>query len=168
MFDSEDVFEEVLGKHLSRLHAFALFVACDRRVDAETLLSRAVAGAFEHYLDGLEPAHALDRAMMNEALASSEPRGTPRPDPPAFTPAAMLLIGRIDSGSLRRAAARVPAAARVAIWLVVVERRSYAEVAKLLGLDRETLCALLEWRDTMIGELLGEVGRGAPRSASVD
>jgi DNA-directed RNA polymerase specialized sigma24 family protein len=163
--DSGFVFEEVLGRRLPGIYAFALFVTGDRGDRAETLLIATVEQAFERHLGGEDASDALDRSFVTEAWRIPGPRATRPIQPLRPTTQDLRAITSLEPAALRQAALRVPVPARLAIWLVVVERRSYAEVTRILGVDRDTLSDLLAWRDAMIGLALAET-RGSDGHAS--
>jgi DNA-directed RNA polymerase specialized sigma24 family protein len=150
LFSGGDVFEEALSERLARLHSFALFIACDDARLAEDLLIRAVGHAFERYLKGTSPGHALDRSLIEEAAPWREKRVSDASPTLERVSASRLTIQDGEAGALRRAAAAMPPLARVAVWLVVVERRTYAETERLLNVDRDELVRLLSWRDRML------------------
>lgn len=156
MFSGGDVFEEALSERLARLHAFALFIACDDARLAEDLLTRAVGHAFERYLKGTSPGHALDRSLIEEAAPWRE-KSVARASPTLESVStSRLAIQDAEAGALRRAAAAMPPLARVAVRLVVVERRTYVETERLLGVNRDELVRLLSWRDRMILAVIGD------------
>jgi DNA-directed RNA polymerase specialized sigma24 family protein len=155
-FDSGFVFEEVLSRRLTGLYGFALFVTGGRPDRAEALLLDVVERAFERHLDGEDAAAALDRSLVTEAVRAPEPVTSSSNYQFRPTPGDLRTIPSIEPAMLRRATLKIPLPARVAIWLVVVERRTYTEVGDLLGVDRDGLCTLLAWRDAMVGLALAE------------
>ncbi len=151
MLDPGLAFEEVLSRRLSSLFAFALFLAGDREDVAGELLTRAVGRAFEACLRGVEPVAALQVALVAEAVTTRGPSSSAdRARPVRVTALDRVRLGSVSPSRLRQAAARIPPEARAAIWLVVVERRTYADAARLLGTDESTLSSLLAWRDPLI------------------
>ncbi|MGH7502446.1 MAG: RNA polymerase sigma factor [Longimicrobiales bacterium] len=168
MFDPVLAFEEVLSRQLASLHAFALFLACDREDLAEDLLARAVSHAFEACLRGAEPAIALERGLVEEALTG---RGKSTPPgqalPLRVTTLDRVRLRSVSPSCLRRAATRIPPDARAAIWLVVVDRRTYADAARLLGVDASTVESLLAWRDPLIRFALDDPASSGLRASGV-
>lgn len=164
MFDSRDTFEEVLSQRLAGMYGFALFVAGDEAHRAQALLVASVEEAFAHHLDGEDAATALDRAFLDQAMRSPEPRTLVYPPSLVPSPGARRTMVALSPSALRRAASRLPIAARLAIWMVMVERRTYADTARLLEVDLDHLSRLLEWRDSMISiAVSGARGRGGKR-----
>ncbi|HUF68190.1 MAG TPA: hypothetical protein VMM79_06000 [Longimicrobiales bacterium] len=164
MFDTGPVFEDVLSRRLGSMHAFALFMACGHEEYAEEIMTRAVLRALEEHLLGEQPDRSLERAILADVVTDTPPAALPTgPSATPVQPADRHRLRLVSPACLRRAAERIPARARAAIWLVMVERRSYNETADLLGIDLDAIASLLEWRDVLMRAALddsaGDVAR---------
>jgi len=159
MFDSSLIFEDELSRRLARMHAFALFMSGDRESEAEDMVVRASTNALEAHFVGEAPDRALIAAMVRECIESL---GWPRDNrlPPAVSLSGLRTrhLKSLSPSCVRRAAAVIPTEARAAIWLVAVDRRTYGETARLLGVDEAAVSRLLEWRDVLIRQALDEAG----------
>lgn len=162
-----ETFEEIVGRRLPGLYAAARFVAAGDDQVAEELLSDALATAFSRHGTWEWDPTGLECALVDEVLrrwrlgippAGKRTPGTPRggrngPRIPPPSVANDVLAG-VDITHFNRSARSLPLRARVAIWLVSLERWRYDEAAKALGVERDELLELLAWRDTLLAESL--------------
>jgi DNA-directed RNA polymerase specialized sigma24 family protein len=173
-----ETFEQLVSSRLSALYAGARFLAAGSEGAAEELLADGLVKASSRFGTWAWDPAGLERALVEEAVAGwrgalpgwKDTQPAPLPDalanqlPPAVDVAAMLESAPIDS--FYRAAVALPPRARAAIWLVVLERWTYDDVAKLLKVDREELLHLLSWRQVLLDSVLADtrMGRALKRS----
>lgn len=146
--------EEQISAELDALWQAALFLAGGEWEEAEWLLGDTVTAASDDQLlmlHGDSGSDRLERFMVRRffqgALRMSfAPRTAHRDGPPEKLEA--------EVAGLLRDAARVPARPRAALWLVVIRRRSYEEGASILGIDRNELRDLLEYREVLMTDVL--------------
>lgn len=151
-------FEELVGEELDRLYRGALFLMEGRVNEAERLLTNAVLEASCAYEGSWsEPAQQrlwLDQCLAESFLARSRLEGglydrregasdpataVPISRSPGRDKAHALQSASLDSldiSMLGRAAGRLLAGHRIALWLSLIERRTYAEIADMLGRSR--------------------------------
>jgi DNA-directed RNA polymerase specialized sigma24 family protein len=131
-------FEELVGRDLDSLYRGALFLAGGQETDAEDLLSSTLREAFHAYRSaGVSSAEAenwLEGRLVMRALVELD---------------GLSLQGTAPKRALYRGAAEIPLRARVALWLVLMRRWSYAATAERLQVDRDGLRELLSYRERL-------------------
>lgn len=177
-----ETFEERLTPRLDGLYAGALFLAGGDEPAAEGLLVEAVRQAFRVFRRARpagDPDAWFDARLVDAFRRTSgdtpdpagpatleERRGVGDFDRRAVAASTRSGVGRagrvgeeVDWSAVADAAAGIPPLPRAAVWLVVLRRWSYAEVARVLEIDPTDLPDLLSYRG-----LLSVPGRGkAPR-----
>lgn len=124
-------FEQAVDEELDGLYAGALFLTGDDPASAESLLVGSVVAAAR-------------RAAHDPA----------RPNPGRLL-RAELARAALGAGESRLGAGR----ARVALWLVAVERWTYADAAAVLDVERDELRALLSEQRAFMRDLWDRRGR---------
>ncbi|MEQ9400347.1 MAG: hypothetical protein RJQ04_14390 [Longimicrobiales bacterium] len=124
-------FEERVDEELDGLYAGALFLSHDDPAAAESLLVGSVVAAARRW------AHQPARPDLGRRLRAELARAALRP-------------GDAGLGSHP---------ARVALWLVAVERWSYADAAAVLGVERDVLRGLLSEQRAFMRDLWDRRGR---------
>jgi len=162
----KETFEEKLGSRLDGLYAGALFLVGGDELAAQALLVDAVREAFRAFRrerpdEGTEEwfdAQLVGAFRRSVGTAWEVGRvSVPAEVDPAE--AASTDASPPDFSALARAAARIPPRPRGAVWLVVLRRWSYAETARLLGLDPDELPELLAYRRLLAVPAAGGSGR---------
>ncbi len=152
-------FEEQVAGELDGLYQGALFLAGGNARGAESLLVEAVTRAsreraFEAEVTSLE--RWLEARLVRSFLSrlGGRPMDTPPPQPRAQQIEASAFKG-VGSRRFFEAAGVIPAWPRVALWLVLLRRWRYDDVAKELGVDRSVIVDLLRYRDVLMKEMIG-------------
>lgn len=133
------VFEDVVAQSLDGLYAGALYLCAGREREAEGLLTGSLVEASRRYREEKpsDPAFFLEIHLVRALLAGGGTargqdeagrRGTPRPEGD-------------EAAEVLAALAGLTGAVRCTIWLVVVRRRRYSQVAEALRTDREQVAA---------------------------
>ncbi len=134
-------FEELVGRELDLLYRGALFLTGGGEAAAEDLLVDTLRGAFHTYRSA-HVAEGDSQRWLEGCLAQK---------------ALILLKGAGPPGTtvskLYDAAADMPIGPRVAIWLVLMRRWSYAAAADRLQVDREGLRELLKHRQRLVAAI---------------
>lgn len=149
-------FEELAGEELDALYQGALFLAAGEGRRAEELLVEALESAFREHVRAPEETSSrrrLERRLVQsflrregaDAAVAEAPRVRSRPRGP---------VPVLGAGGLFRAAGALPAAPRAALWLVMLRRWGYGEAAETLGVGKEQLKALLEYRHVLMAEAM--------------
>ncbi|MEX2468071.1 MAG: hypothetical protein WD995_14260 [Gemmatimonadota bacterium] len=146
--------EEQISAELDTLWQAALFLAGGRREEAEWLLEDTVSAASDDLVVTLQVADGTDklerfmvRRFFQGAVRMSLAPGTVTHDDSAEAPEA-------EVAALLRDAGRVPDRPRAALWLIVIRRRSYDEGASILGIERDELRDLLEYREVLMADVI--------------
>jgi DNA-directed RNA polymerase specialized sigma24 family protein len=163
-------FEELAGSELDALYQGALFLSGGDRSGAERLLVEAVTLAFRERVADTEIVDA--RRWLEARLARAFLRAVQEGPKtlPADTVRRISLdsdtFDLLDADALYDAAASLPPGPRVALWLVLLRRWSYADAARILGVDEEELRVLLGYRDVLLREMLGRGRDGRSRTGT--
>jgi len=130
----EPAFEEIVARHLDELYQGALHLAGNRRDDAEELLLEMATNAARQFRRARpeDPEAFLDRELIRTFLKRPD-RGIRDSDPGEAQP---RLEGEGAEWALGALGALAPPI-RAVIWLVVVRRRPYGQVAEFLQVDRQ-------------------------------
>lgn len=161
-------FEEQTAAELDGLYQGALFLTAGDARRAEVVLVEAVTSSFRDPAHPAEPEafrRQLEARLANVFLRRSRNRRPRRLDHPRLARARTPTLGGLEPEELHRAAASVPPPGRVALWLVLFRRWSYADAAECMGVDRAQLVDLLRYRDTFVASLFAGTNRvaGDPR-----
>jgi hypothetical protein len=139
MCDMHQVFEEVVAESLDELYAGALYLCAGREGEAESLLTASLVEASRRY--GKErptdPVFFLETQLVRALLGGG---GSGRA-PFEAGPPGMFRAGGGEAAEVLAALAGLNGAVRCTIWLVVVRRRRYNQVAEALRTDREQVAA---------------------------
>lgn len=157
-------FEDFVGKELDALHQGALFLCAGEESAAEQLILDAVTRA--RYSWGRVAGRPGTRAWLSRALAQEFLARSPRyrlagavadrpPESRSYSDKNRETAMDPDAHALYRAAGSIPHAARPALWLGLIRRWSYQEVATTLRISSEELHELLRYRATFIAVALG-------------
>ena len=151
-------FEEVASEELDALYQGALFLTGGNSRSAERLLVDAVTLAFREHAQETDIASAerwLEARLVRSFLKhlTEGPTGLPEEAARrvALDPGTFDAIG---SQQLFEAAAKLPAWARAAVWLVLLRRWSYRDAASAMGVDRDAIPGLLRYQDVLVKELI--------------
>lgn len=162
-----ETFEELVSRRLPGLYAAARFLAAGEDRVAEDLLADALAAAYSRHGTWAWDRTGLECALVDEVLhrwrmgippagrgETVDPKS--RRDPPWLPPADLAneVLADVDLTRFNRSARHLPVRARLAIWLVSLERWRYDAAADALGVEREELLDLLAWRDALLAEAL--------------
>jgi len=164
-------FEERLAGELDDLWRGALFLTGGRGTEAEALLLRTIRGAFRRgpgRVDrfGRWVQARLSRTFLEGLPVGRDVGGRPPPPDPGFSGGGGS--GGLDLAAICAGAAAVTPRARTALWLVLVQRWSYRDVAEALGWEEGEVRRALAERDRFVAVALGadvadeDVGRGGP------
>jgi len=148
-------FEELASQELDELYQGALFLRAGDRTGAEELLVDTLTEAARDFAQA--SAATAIRPWLEGRLARTylaapvEDAAGPAGPPPAWAP---------ETARLLEAAAELPALPRVALWLVLLRRWSYADASEALGVDGARMAELLAYRDILFAAVMGGRGRG--------
>lgn len=132
-------FEEVVSAHLDDLYRGTLLLTGGESDEAENLLMdilRRASRAFARQRPASEE-RFLEAQVAGTLLDRGERQGRgdgASPSPPGPGSTEEDIMHWMES---------LPPRERLAIWLVLVRRRSYAEAAEILSTDRSTIASLL-------------------------
>ncbi|MDT8368868.1 MAG: hypothetical protein RQ745_06645 [Longimicrobiales bacterium] len=159
--------EELITDELDTLYRGALFLCGGDGTRAEDLLQRTAAAAYRSGVGGggSDDPHPLERLMVQQFVRDAGRPAPMGPSTPVERPAQPASFGTMTPDRLHRAAARLPALARAALWLILLRRWSYADAARALGMDRDGLLTTLLWRDAFVAALV-QTGGSSTRSAA--
>ncbi|MFQ5537995.1 MAG: hypothetical protein ACE5GJ_11165 [Gemmatimonadota bacterium] len=159
-------FEEIAGEELDGLYHGSLFLCGGDESRAEELLIAAIRRASASFADAPRRDGAPQRRWLEGLMVDTFLRSAPAPRP-------RVLGGRVPGREreaalaevtprrLYHGAGRVPPRARGALWLVLVRRWRYTDVADALGVRPHALQDLLAYRDVVLSALLNGGGRRA-------
>ena len=152
-------FEELAAQELDGLYQGALFLSGGNARGAETLLIEAVTLAYEEHPYESEIA-SVERWLEARLVRAFLKRvsGGPAPLPIDLERRVDLAEGTFESlgaTELFAAARAVPPWPRAALWLVMLRRGSYADVASAMGLQLGAVPELLRYRDVLMKEIIG-------------
>lgn len=157
----EITFEELVSREIDTLYQGAVFLEAGDEDAAEELVMITLTRAFRIHrrsVPGGDPTRWLEGRLALEFRARAVPgRGEAvdaEPQPVPVDAVANAPFQEASVAALCRGAGRMPPPARVAVWLVLFQRWSYEEAARLLGLDREELTDLLRYRHILVAEAL--------------
>jgi len=142
--------EEQISAEFDTLWQAAVFLTGGRESEAEQLVLETVVAACDDHsgaFEGLSGSDRLERFMLRRFFEQPLHQG---PIPLVVSGTPRILEGDIDVEALLQGAGSVPATSRAALWLVVVRRRSYEDGAGILGIDRDQLRELLQYRDVLM------------------
>jgi len=124
-------FEEIVSDSLDELYRGALYLSAGDPRSAEELLADGV----RHAARAFRRKRPSDAEMLlEEQLVAAALRM--EADAPSRSDGAGELRGTAAQDGLRVFGV-LPAGVRSAVWLVVVRRRAYSQVASMLGVDRD-------------------------------
>jgi DNA-directed RNA polymerase specialized sigma24 family protein len=153
-------FEELATQEIDGLYQGALFLTAGDEGEAEQLLIDTLGRSFHQFAasDTVEDIRRwlegrLVSTFLEHRVGIEEP--APRRNRPSGQPGAKAAFGALDGKALHLAAATVPWGARVALWLVLLQRWSYADASAAMGVSSDVLRNLLEYRHTLMGAILG-------------
>ena len=167
-------FEELAGQHIDSLYHGALFLNAGQEPPAEDLVlwtltgasqefrQIEVGGASERWLEGRLVTVFLARRASGSTDAFSDADFS-TDDVSAGDSSRYDVSVEIDPEALLGAAAKMPALARAAIWLVLFRRWSYDEASSVLGTGVDGLKDLLRYRQVL---LTAVVGRSSDRNGT--
>jgi DNA-directed RNA polymerase specialized sigma24 family protein len=156
-------FEELAAQELDRLYQGALFLSGGNERGAETLLIEALTRAHE------EHPYQTDVASIERWLEARLVRSFLKhlSEPPTRTSSALERVALregafedVGSDELFRAARSVPPLPRAVLWLVLLRRWSYADVASTVGIEPAVVPELLRYRDVLMREIMAPSRRG--------
>jgi DNA-directed RNA polymerase specialized sigma24 family protein len=159
-------FEELTGEGLDTLYQGALFLTGGHREDAEHLLVEALTLAYRKSRGAEDPVAArwLEARLIRAFLAGASGPDTVAPSASGAAGLDSSVLEGIGPEAMFLAAGTLPPMSRAALWLVLVQRWSYADAADALDITTERLRELLRYRDALLEALL----RVPRRSDSVD
>lgn len=157
-------FEEFTAGEIDGLYHGALFLTGGDTGEAEDLLLLTLTGAFRASRGGevdSASTRRLEGRLARDFLSTSAvvSAGPFLERVSASRVAPGRNGGKVTAEVLHKAAGELPETARVALWLVLFRRWSYAEAANILEVDREGIRALLLYRQVLLSAVLGEMGR---------
>lgn len=159
---SPQTFEEVATTEVDHLYRGALFLSGGDEDAAEALLLWTLTRAFHAYRSAQEVGDAarwLEGRLVGEFISASNAAGLDANEAwPGSQEPPTRRVGKVDSRALAFAAGRVPFRARAALWLVVLRRWKYEDVARTLGVSGDDVKNLLKYRDALVGAALGGAG----------
>lgn len=146
--------EEQISAELDTLWQAALFLAGGRREEAEWLLEDTVTAASDDRFATLQVGDGPDR--LERFMVRRFFQGPARLSPVPGTAGRDGPVEQLDADveTLFSDAGRVPDRPRAALWLVVIRRRSYDDGASILGIDRDELRDLLEYREVLVADVV--------------
>ena len=149
-------FEELTGEGLDTLYQGALFLTGGHREGAEHLLVEALTVAYRHSRGAENPTAVgwLEARLISAFLA-----GASRPDTVLLPSSGAegldsSALDEIGPEAMFLAAGTLPPLSRAALWLVLVQRWSYADAADALAITTERLRELLRYRDALLEAML--------------
>ena len=149
-------FEEIVSRAIDDLYQAALFLSGGEPKPAEDLLTRSVRASFRLHRTSqidVDPEAWLQGRLVKDFVSSAAPvHLAALPD---F--ALEAHAGGIDLRRLYRAAASAPPLARAVLWLVLMRRWSWDDVADHLGLDRAEVQELLQYRHALVAAVMADV-----------
>ena len=172
-------FEELAGQHIDSLYHGALFLNAGQEPPAEDLVLWTLTRAsqeFRQIEEGGESERWLEGRLVTVFLARRASGSTDNGSTDAFSDADFStddvsakdssryeVSVEIDPEALLGAAAKMPALARAAIWLVLFRRWSYDEASSVLDTGVDGLKDLLRYRNVL---LTAVVGRSSDRNGT--
>ncbi len=146
-------FEELVSREIDGLYHGALFLNGGDPDEAEHLLMQAMGSAF-HDFDEVGTAgggqqwleERLARTFVASRLESESSSSAATTSGAPASPAS-------SSDALYTAARDVPHLARVALWLVLLQRWPHARARETLRIDEGELRALLRYRHALVAQL---------------
>lgn len=151
-------FEEIATPELDALYQGAMFLSGGEAAGAEYLVVEAVTLAFKEHAtdDRVEDVQRWFEARLARSFLRAVHEGATEAPPPAVVIQGVAPTAFMDLGSqdLFLAAATIPAHPRAALWLVLLRRWSYADAARVIGVDESDMPDLLAWRDALMRELV--------------
>ena len=156
-------FEEFAAGEIDGLYHGALFLTGGDTGEAEDLLLLTITGAFRASRGGevdSASTRRLEERLVRDSLSSGKVVSSGQsPERIVARRAAPRRKGaKVNTEVLNRAAGELPGTARVALWLVLFRRWSYAGAANILEVDREGIRGLLLYRQVLLSAVLGEMG----------
>lgn len=159
---SQQTFEELATAEVDHLYQGALFLSGGDEDAAEGLLLWTLTRSFHAYRSAqklVDPARWLEGRLVDEFLSASRAAGLDADQAwPGSQERPMRPVRGVDSRALAFAAGRVPFRARAVLWLVVLRRWKYEDVAHTLGVSGDDVKNLLKYRDALVGAALGGAG----------
>lgn len=165
-------FEELAAQELDALYQGALFLSGGNARGAEALLIESVTLAYEEhpYQQEIESVQRwlearLVRSFLKHAGEGPEPLIIDSEERGGLAEGTFESLG---AAQLFNAARAVPPWPRAALWLVLLRRWSYGDVAVAMGLPPEVVPELLRYRNVLVKEIIdperrgnGSTGRGS-------
>lgn len=157
-------FEELAAQEIDGLYQGALFLSGGNARGAEALLIEAVTLAYEEhpYQQEIASVERWFEARLVRAFLKHVGEG---PAPVSLEGQGRVALAEgtfegLGAAKLFKAARSVPPWPRAALWLVLLRRWSYGEVAAAMRLQPEVVPELLRYRDVLMKEIIGPARRG--------
>jgi DNA-directed RNA polymerase specialized sigma24 family protein len=149
-------FEELTGEGLDTLYQGALFLTAGHREDAERLLVEALTLAYRQSRGAEDPVAArwLEARLIRAFLAGASGSETGAPPARGAVGLDSSALDGMGPEAMFLAAGSLPPMSRAVLWLLLVQRWSYADAADALDITTERLRDLLPYRDALLEALL--------------
>jgi DNA-directed RNA polymerase specialized sigma24 family protein len=149
-------FEELTGEGLDTLYQGALFLTGGHREDAEHLLVEALTLAYRQSRGEEDPIALrwLEARLVRAFLGRASDSDTVAPPASGAAGLDSSVLEEIGPEAMFLAAGTLPPMSRAALWLVLVQRWSYADAADAVDITTERLRDLLRYRDALLEALL--------------